>query len=199
MSVSAESKPQLAAIRTAMDELAAQGATDSPEAQRLVNEYRMATGEAKVNSVIEFLRGLPGLQPQGAAAAAGNGDDSDGDAPAPAQAAAAAAGTSSSAGVGAVSSGKVLVFAHHQGVLDAIETRLCEADGLRYVRIDGRTSGTERQVSSSRWWWWWWGGSLLYCPPTRARSSHSAAHSCPRMLFAGLFSTDFLFDMAAPG
>jgi hypothetical protein len=145
VSVSAESKSELASIRTAMDELAAQGATDSPEAQRLVNGYRMATGEAKVDSVIEFLRGLPGLQPQGKAAAPGNGADSDGDAPA--QAAAAGAGASS-AGVGAVLSGKVLVFAHHQGVLDAIETRLCEADGLGYVRIDGRTSGAERQVSS---------------------------------------------------
>jgi hypothetical protein len=156
VSVSAESKPQLASIRAAMDELSAQGATDSPEAQRLVNEYRMATGEAKVDSVIEFLRSLPGLQPHGAAAAAGNGADSDGDAPA--QGAAAAAGASSSAGVGVVSNGKVLVFAHHQGVLDAIETRVCEADGLGYIRIDGRTSGTDRQVSS-RWcdcdvpWW----------------------------------------------
>lgn len=132
-----------------MDALQAQGATDSPEAQRLVNEYRMATGEAKVDSVIDFIRSLPGLQTPGtAAAAAGNGADSDGEAPAAAaaggQTGGAEAGSSSGSSVGG--RGKVLVFAHHQNVLDAIQSKLCEADGLGYVRVDGRTSAADRQV-----------------------------------------------------
>lgn len=94
-----------------------------------------------MDGVIEFLKGLPGLQQKerpAAAAAAGNGGDSDGEAPAPA----AGAGDAPPAG----GRGKVLVFAHHQGVLDAIQSRLCEAQHLGFIRIDGRTSGADRQV-----------------------------------------------------
>lgn len=42
--LSPESKPVLASVRASMDALSAQGARDSPEAQRLVNEYRMVSG-----------------------------------------------------------------------------------------------------------------------------------------------------------
>lgn len=94
-----------------------------------------------MDGVIEFLKGLPGLQQKecpAAAAAAGNGGDSDGAAPA----SAAGAGDAQPAG----GRGKVLVFAHHQGVLDAMQSRLCEAQQLGFIRIDGRTSGTDRQV-----------------------------------------------------
>lgn len=101
-------------------------------------------GEAKVDGVIEFLKGLPGLQQKErpAAAAAGNGGDSDGEAPA------AAAGAGDTPAAGGV--GKVLVFAHHQGVLDAIQSRLCEAQHLGFIRIDGRTSGADRQVRTQQ-------------------------------------------------
>lgn len=166
MSVAESHQPRLASIRAAMDALSAAGDRDSPEAQRLVNEYRMATGEAKVDSVIDFLRGLPGLQgptaagghqagPYTAAAAAGRGggaveddvvvihgdssDEQEGDKRQGGAAAGAAA-------VGGDEHGKVLVFAHHQSVLDALQQWLCEADGLGYVRIDGRTSAADRQV-----------------------------------------------------
>lgn len=44
MPLSPESKPVLASVRAAMDALSAQGARNSPEAQRLVNEYRMVSG-----------------------------------------------------------------------------------------------------------------------------------------------------------
>jgi hypothetical protein len=153
-----------------MDALSAAGDMDSPEAQRLVNEYRIATGEAKVDSVVEFLRGLPGLQgptaaaagggrqagsSTAAAAAAGRGaggveddvividDGSSEDQEDEQRQGGAAAGARAGGGEGR---GKVLVFAHHQNVLDALQQQLCEGDGLGYVRIDGRTSAADRQV-----------------------------------------------------
>ena len=158
--ISAEHQPRLSSIQSGMEALAAQGASDTPQAQRLINEYRMATGEAKVEGVIDFLRGLPALQ---AAAAAAR--------PAAAAAAAAAGGgdggesDGGGGGSGGVSGGrigqqggKVLVFAHHQGVLDAVQQRLCEAEGLTYVRIDGRSSPFERQVGQQDDQGGVWGG-----------------------------------------
>jgi hypothetical protein len=56
-------------------------------------------------------------------------------------AAAAAAGPGGGEG-----RGKMLVFAHHQSVLDALQQQLCGPGGLGYVRIDGRTSAADRQV-----------------------------------------------------
>ena len=157
VSVSADAAPRLSSIRSAMDALSAAGDRDNPEARQLVNEYRVATGEAKVEGVIDFLRTLPALQQAAvagrtgaAAAAAAAGDDNDdsdsggggggGDATLT-----GGAGSSRGAGAGR-SRGKVLVFAHHQSVLDALQSRLCEADRLRYVRIDGRSSANDRQV-----------------------------------------------------
>jgi len=170
--VSPDAVARLSSIRSAMEALSSQGATDSPEARQLVNEYRIATGEAKVNSVIEFIKTLPGLQAPTAAAAAAS--------PSPAAAAAAAGGGVAAAveeeeeeedgadsdggngttlgrgragsssrlggGGGGQQRGKVLVFAHHQNVLDAIQSRLCKAEGRRFIRIDGKSSSTERQV-----------------------------------------------------
>jgi SWI/SNF-related matrix-associated actin-dependent regulator of chromatin subfamily A-like protein 1 len=40
--------------------------------------------------------------------------------------------------------GKILLFAHHQSILDAFEGRLFE-HSIRFIRIDGRTPPSERQ------------------------------------------------------
>lgn len=112
-----------------------------------------------MGSVIAFLRGLPGLK---RAASPDDADEEGEDGSAPAAAAAAAeAGPSSSAAAaagggsnGSCSSsrasqhGKVLVFAHHQAVLDGLEANLARAEGIGYIRIDGSTSSTQRQVRS---------------------------------------------------
>lgn len=172
VSVAESHQPCLASIRAAMDALSAAGDRDTPEAQRLVNEYRMATGDAKVDSVVDFLRGLPGLQGPTAAAAGGQQAGSSFAAAAAAGRGGGAAddddvvvidgnssddqeneerrgGAMTGAGAGAGGGegrGKVLVFAHHQSVLDALQQQLCVTGGLGYVRIDGRTSAGDRQV-----------------------------------------------------
>ena len=38
---------------------------------------------------------------------------------------------------------KIIVFAHHQAVLDAVEKR-CRSESYRYIRIDGKTSPLKR-------------------------------------------------------
>lgn len=35
--------------------------------------------------------------------------------------------------------GKVLVFAHHKSVLDALESGVLRRGGIDFIRIDGRT------------------------------------------------------------
>lgn len=118
-------QPQLSSLQSAMQRLADAGQTDAPEGQRLLNEYYMATGQAKVAAVIDFILDLPGVQ-----AAAGGEEEQ-----LPRSTGAAAVG----------SSGKLLVFAYHQEVLNALQSKLCEAHGIGYVRIDGSTSAQQRQ------------------------------------------------------
>ncbi|CAM9993831.1 unnamed protein product, partial [Choristocarpus tenellus] len=47
-------------------------------------------------------------------------------------------------------SGKVLVFAHHKNVLDALDKGVLKNGGIEYIRIDGRTKAKDRQVLVER-------------------------------------------------
>ncbi|KAF6266788.1 hypothetical protein COO60DRAFT_14262 [Scenedesmus sp. NREL 46B-D3] len=131
-----------------MQRLAEAGQADTPEGRRLVNEYRQATGEAKVQGVVEFVQGLPGLTAAAAAAAAAAADGEEqqrqGNDTAGSSAAAAAAGAAGGS-TGSSSDGKLVVFAYHQQVLSALQAQLCEAQGLGFIRIDGKTQPQQRQ------------------------------------------------------
>eukprot|EP00879_Flechtneria_rotunda_P014210 GHRR01014847.1.p1 GENE.GHRR01014847.1~~GHRR01014847.1.p1 ORF type:complete len:484 (+),score=235.29 GHRR01014847.1:1356-2807(+) len=118
-----------------MHRLAAAGQTDTPAGKQLVNEYRMLTGQAKVAGVIEFVHSLPGVL----------SGDSDADEHHQQQHGKDGAGTSSASAVASNGQGKLLVFAYHHPVLDAIEDQLCNRHGLGFIRIDGRTSSISRQ------------------------------------------------------
>ncbi|GMH90489.1 hypothetical protein TrVE_jg4166 [Triparma verrucosa] len=45
---------------------------------------------------------------------------------------------------------KIIVFAHHQAVLDAVEKR-CRSESYRYIRIDGKTSPLKRTEMTSKY------------------------------------------------
>ncbi|WIA08961.1 hypothetical protein OEZ85_008376 [Tetradesmus obliquus] len=136
--VDAPGQQRLACIRAGMQRLAEAGGADSAEGKRLVNEYRQATGEAKVAAVVELIKELPGLKQAAAPDADEQQQGGNGDA---GSSAAAAAGTNStSSGVG-----KIVVFAYHQQVLNALQAQLCETQGLGFIRIDGSTPPQQRQ------------------------------------------------------
>jgi hypothetical protein len=59
---------------------------------------------------------------------------------------------------------KLLIFAHHKGVLDAVSKKL---DGLKvgYMRIDGDTKQQDRQVLGSCALTIGWGGAIWIIMP----------------------------------
>jgi hypothetical protein len=214
--VSEAAQPRLQAIRQQLGALdaagggggsAAGGGTgssngSSPEAQRLINEYRMATGDAKVQGVVAFLSTLPGIvfnhqqwasqQASAAGQGAGGGAAAAGSAGTAGSSSAAAGPSSLASSSGSISNGnsggsgdgraaaapgKVLVFAHHQSVLDALQAQLCVAHNIAYVRIDGLGSTTQRQVSGG-------GRHAQACPvpgsPRTAWPVASPPHVCVR-------------------
>ncbi|KAG1680929.1 hypothetical protein FOA52_009888 [Chlamydomonas sp. UWO 241] len=90
------------------------------EVKQVIMEYYRATGPGKVSQGWEFARGLLGPHPSATGVAAEGGGKSN----------------------------KMLLFCHHQNVMDALEAKL-KAEHWGFVRIDGSVSDVKRQQAVS--------------------------------------------------